>query len=70
MEDCPMSLEKLREGMILGELKEFKRATMERLDDIEKKVDRLDRFKIKVTVVMVAVLGTIELGFRVYETMK
>jgi hypothetical protein len=65
-----MSGDNLRSGMILGELKEFKRATMERLDAIERKVDSLDKFKIKVTVIMVAVLGTIELGFRVFETMK
>ena len=52
------------EGMILGELKSFKDHALKRLDDIENKVDALDKFKIKVTMIMVAVLGGIELAFR------
>lgn len=58
------------EQLLLGELKEFKRATLSRLENIEKKVDSLDKFKVKVTLIMVSLLGTIELSFRIYEVIK
>lgn len=55
------------EGIILGELKAFKESAMKRLNDIESKVDSLDRFKIKVTVIMAMILGGIELIFRALQ---
>lgn len=45
---------------ILGELKEFKRATLEELEDIKEKVDALNAFKWKVTGAMVLVVAVIE----------
>ena len=55
------------EGMILGELKEFKTSAMARLNTIEAKVDSLDRFKVKVTVIMAVILGVIEISFRAID---
>lgn len=37
-----------KEDQILGELKEFKRATLKRLDEIEKEVKGLAQFKWRV----------------------
>lgn len=58
------------EGIILGELKEFRNATLRRLDSIEDKVSNLDKFKLKVTLITGGILGIIELSFRVYEILK
>lgn len=58
------------QGMILGELKSFKEATMRRLDNIEKKIEDLDKFKIKVTLIMALILGGIELTFRYMQLLK
>lgn len=55
------------EGIILGELKAFKDSAMDRLDKIETKVDSLDKFKIKVTIIMAMILGGIELVFRTLQ---
>lgn len=55
------------EGIILGELKAFKESAMDRLEKIETKVDSLDKFKIKVTIIMAMILGGIELVFRALQ---
>jgi len=52
------------EGIILGELKAFRTSAETRLGKIEEKVEMLNRFKIKVTVIMAVILGGIELAFR------
>lgn len=46
---------------VLGELQEFKRATIEKLDRIEDRVKSLDEFKLKVTGAMVLVVAVIEI---------
>lgn len=58
------------ELILLGELREFKTHSLERLKSIEDKVDSLDKFKIKVTVIMASILGIIEISFRVFEQLK
>lgn len=68
------------EGILLGELKEFKRATLaessatnKRLQSIENKIDALNRFKWKVTGIMAGVVFTFEALFqaaRVYFDFK
>lgn len=63
-------MDQKEEGILLGELKAFKSEAMFRLSEIEKKVNDLDRFKIKVTVVMVCVLGGIELAWRLYAAIN
>lgn len=45
---------------VIGELKEFKRATLEKLDLIERRVSALDEFKWKVTGAMVFIVAMIE----------
>lgn len=44
------------ELILLGELREFKKHSLERLKSIEDKVDSLDKFKIKVTVIMAGIM--------------
>lgn len=58
------------EGILLGELKEFKKQTQDKLASIEAKVDSLDKFKIKVTLIMAFILGAIELSFRAITLYK
>ena len=58
------------EGILLGELKAFRDEAITRLSKIERKVESLDRFKIKVTLIMGGILGGIEIGFRIYEAMR
>lgn len=55
------------EGIILGRLQEFKDQSMARFAELEKKVDSLDRFKIKVTMVTAFVLGLVQLGLHILE---
>lgn len=47
---------------LLGELLEFKRASLERLDRVETKVDNLVSFKWKVLGGAAALMAAIELG--------
>lgn len=56
--------------VLLGELKEFKRETISRLKHIEKKVDDLDEFKIKLSVSMFFILGVIEIGFKLASAIR
>lgn len=58
------------EGILLGELKAFREEAIIRLSKIERKVESLDRFKMKVTLIMAGILGSIEICFRIYEVMK
>lgn len=44
------------ELILLGELREFKEHSMIRLKSIEEKVDSLDKFKVKVTVIMASIM--------------
>lgn len=44
------------ELILLGELREFKKHSLERLQSIENKVDSLDKFKIKVTAIMASIM--------------
>lgn len=56
--------------ILLGELKEFRNETRKRLDNIEKKVDGLEKFKIKLITIAVILLGSIELAFKIYANTK
>lgn len=44
------------ELMLLGELREFKEHSITRLKSIEEKIDSLDKFKVKVTVIMASIM--------------
>lgn len=45
---------------ILGELSEFKRATLEKLGTVDRKIDALDAFKWKATGIMATVVFIFE----------
>lgn len=47
--------------ILLGELKAFRAATDKRLHSIDKKIDSLNNFKIRVTLIMALIVGCIEL---------
>lgn len=45
---------------LLGELKEFKRATLKELEQIKKEIHNLNKFKWKVTGIMTVLVGIFE----------
>jgi len=58
-------LDDKQEGMILGELIQFKKEALNRLDKIEYDLERLGRFKMKITGVMIFAVIVIEAYIRI-----